>query len=151
MIRYDLICEQGHEFDAWFSDSASYDEQAKRGFVECMHCGSAKVEKQIMAPNIGAKSNRRNELAPHAPQAMMTPPADPRMQAMMQMMREMRSHVEANAENVGDNFAEEARKQHYNETEKRGIYGNATPGDARALIEEGIEVMPLPRLPEDGN
>jgi hypothetical protein len=147
MIRYDLICDKGHEFDGWFSTSDTYDAQAKRGFVECSHCGSTKVQKQIMAPRIGAKSNRKAE----APQRMMAGPADQRMQQMMQFMREMRKHVEMNAENVGDKFAEEARKMHYNETEKRGIYGEATTEDARELIEEGIEVMPLPRLPEDGN
>ncbi len=156
MIRYDLICDKGHEFDAWFSNSDAYDTQVRRGYVECSHCGTNKVEKQIMAPNIPAKSNKKVDVAPQAipqtiPQTMMTPPADPRMQAMMQMMREMRKHVEANAENVGNKFAEEARKQHYNETEKRGIYGSATPDDARALIDEGIEVLPLPVLPEDGN
>jgi hypothetical protein len=147
MIRYDLICEHGHAFDAWFANSAAYDTQRKRGFVECAHCGTNKVEKQIMAPNIGAKSNRK----PEAAVALMAPPADPRMQAMMQMMREMRRHVEANAENVGEKFAEEARKQHYNEAERHGIYGSASPEDAKALVEEGIEVYPLPVLPEDGN
>jgi hypothetical protein len=147
MIRYDLICDKGHEFDAWFSDSAAYDKQVKRGLVECAHCGSIKIEKQLMAPGIPAKSNKKSD----ASQRMMSAPADPRMQAMMKMMREVRAHVEKNAENVGDSFAEEARKIHYNEAEKRGIYGNATPDQARELIEEGIDVAPLPRLPEDGN
>jgi hypothetical protein len=147
MIRYDLICDKGHEFDGWFSDSAAYDSQAKRGLVECVHCGSSKIEKQLMAPGIPAKSNRKVE----ASQRMMSTPTDPRMQAMMQAMREVRAHVEKIAENVGDSFAEEARKIHYNEAEKRGIYGNATPDQARELIEEGIDVAPLPRLPEDGN
>jgi hypothetical protein len=147
MIRYDLICDKGHDFDAWFSDSAAYDKQVKRGLVECVHCGSIKIEKQLMAPGIPTKSNRKSEPM----QRMTTAPADPRMQAMMTMMREFRSHVEKNAENVGDKFAEEARKIHYNEADKRGIYGNATPEQAQELIEEGIEVAPLPRLPEDGN
>jgi hypothetical protein len=148
MIRYDLICDKGHEFDGWFSDSASYDTQRKRGFVECAHCGSATVDKQIMAPNVGAKGNRK---ADATPARMMTPPSDPRMQMMIKMMREMRAHVEKTAENVGDKFADEARKIHYKESEARGIYGNASMDDAKALLEEGIEVMPLPVLPEDGN
>ncbi len=147
MIRYGLICDKGHEFDGWFSDSAAYDKQRKRGFVECTHCGSGKIEKQIMAPNIGAKGNRKS--GEH--QGVMTPPTDPRMQAMIKVMREMRDLVEKTAENVGDKFADEARKIHYNESEKRGIYGSATAEDAISLVEEGIEVMPLPRLPEDGN
>jgi hypothetical protein len=145
MIRYDLICDKGHEFDAWFSDSAAYDTQRKRGFVECSVCGSIKVEKQLMRPNVGAKSSKKNDSRP------MVGGTDPRMQQMMSMMREFRAHVEKNAENVGDKFAEEARKIHYKESEERGIYGNATPDEARGLIEEGIEVHPLPRLPEDSN
>jgi hypothetical protein len=147
MIHYDLICDQGHEFDGWFSNSAAYDTQAERGLVACTHCGSAKVQKQIMAPGIPAKSNRKSG----APQRMAAGPIDPRMAAMMQMMRDYRKHVETHAENVGDKFAEEARKIHYNETEARGIYGNASSDDAKALIEEGIEVHPIPVLPEDGN
>ena len=147
MIRYDLICAKGHEFDGWFSDSAAYDRQAKRGFVECTHCGTNKVQKQLMAPGIPAKSNRKSEPS----QVLVAGPVDPRMKAMLQMMREMRSHVEKNSENVGDKFAEEARKIHYGETKERGIFGNATMTEARELIDEGIEVHPLPRLPEEGN
>ncbi len=148
MIRYDLICDKGHAFDGWFSDSAAYDTQRKRGYVECTHCGSVKIDKQLMAPNVGKKSNRS---AGGDAQRMMTQPTDPRMQAMLKMMRDVRTHVEKTAENVGDKFAEEARKIHYDESEKRGIYGNATLEDAKSLIEEGITVMPLPALPEDGN
>ncbi len=147
MIRYDLICDKGHEFDGWFRDSAGYDQQAGRGLVACTLCGTAKVEKQLMAPGIPAKSNRANA----APLKMMAGPADPRAQMLMKMMRELRQNVEENAEYVGARFADEARKIHYDEAEKRGIYGEATADDAAALIEEGIEVHPLPRLPEDGN
>ncbi len=147
MIRYDLICDKGHEFDGWFRDSATYDKQARRGFVACSVCGSSKVEKQLMAPGIPAKSNRKDEV----PQRMVAGPVDPRVAMMMKMMREMRQHVEENADYVGDKFAEEARKIHFAEAEARGIYGEATADEATALIEEGIEVFPLPRLPEDGN
>lgn len=147
MIRYDLMCDQGHAFDGWFRDSAAYDAQAARGLVACSVCGSLKVEKQLMAPGISMKSNRRAE----APQRMAAGPLDPRAQHMIQMMRQMRAEVEKNADYVGDRFAEEARRIHYHEAEKRGIYGEATPDDAKSLIEEGIEVHPLPRLPEDGN
>lgn len=147
MIRYDLICEKGHKFDGWFSNSDAYDTQVKRRQVECGHCGSTRIDKQLMAPGIPAKSNRKSDVT----KPMMAGPVDPRAQVMMQMMREMRVHVEKTSENVGDNFAEEARKIHYNETRKRGIYGQATPVEARELVEEGIEVHPLPSLPEDGN
>lgn len=160
MIRYDLICDKGHGFDGWFSDSAAYDEQAKRGLVACIHCGSAKVEKQLMAPGIPVKSNRRKEgptrpapVAASVPSAqpMLAGAFDPRQEKLIQMMREVRKAVEENAEYVGNRFAEEARKIHYDESEKRGIYGETTAEDARELIEEGIAIHPLPVLPEDGN
>jgi hypothetical protein len=147
MIRYDLRCEKGHEFDGWFSNSDAYDTQVKKHLVECTICGSVKIEKQLMAPGIPTKSNRKSDVA----RPMAAGPVDPRAQMMMQMMREYRAHVEKTAENVGDNFAEEARKIHYKEKEARGIFGQATPVEAAELIEEGIEVHPLPVLPEDGN
>ena len=147
MIRYDLVCDKGHEFDGWFRDSAGYDQQAGRGLVACTLCGSAKVDKQLMAPGIPAKTNRKSG----TPLKMAAGPVDPRAQKLIKMMRELRQNVEENAEYVGARFADEARKIHYDEAEKRGIYGEATADDATALIEEGIEVHPLPRLPEDGN
>jgi hypothetical protein len=147
MIRYDLICEDGHEFDGWFSDSAAFDEQSLRGLVSCIHCGSTKVEKQLMAPGIPVKGNRKVE----ATKPMLASTFDPRQQKLIQLMREVRKAVEENAEYVGNKFADEARKIHYEEAEKRGIYGETTTSDARALIEEGIEIHPLPVLPEDGN
>ena len=147
MIRYDLVCDKGHEFDGWFRDSDTYDKQAKRGLVSCTHCGTAKIQKQIMAPGIPSKSNKKSDSAVRVSGGT----ADPRAQAMMQMMRDYRKHIETNAENVGNNFAEEARKIHYKETKERGIYGQTTPDDAAALIEEGIDIHPIPVLPEDGN
>jgi hypothetical protein len=147
MIRYDLTCSKGHEFDGWFRDSAGFDAQSKHGLVACSLCGSIEVEKQLMAPGIAAKSNRK--MGP--PQKLVAGAIDGRSQALMAMMREMRKSVEANAEYVGGKFAEEARKIHYDEAEKRGIYGEASPQDTKALVDEGIEVHPLPRLPEDGN
>ncbi|MFO1034993.1 MAG: DUF1178 family protein [Hyphomicrobiales bacterium] len=157
MIRYDLICDKGHEFDGWFSDSDSFEKQARRGLVACSHCGSIRVEKQLMAPRLGARSTKKegtgvsSSPSPSPSHAMMAGPADPRLQAMVKMVRDLRAHVEKTAENVGDRFAEEARKIHYGETEERGIYGSASRDEAQALIEEGIDVHPLPRLPEDGN
>jgi hypothetical protein len=147
MIHYDLTCNHGHDFDGWFPSSAAFDSQAEHGLVACSVCGSAQISKQLMAPGIASKANKKDE----TPRTMVAGPVDPRMQMMMQMMREMRKSVEANAEYVGPKFADEARKIHYQETEKRGIYGEATPHEAEALIEEGIAVHPLPRLPEDGN
>ena len=147
MIRYDLVCEKGHEFDGWFRDSDTYDKQAKRGLVSCTHCGTAKIQKQIMAPGIASKSNKKSDNAVRMSAGLV----DPRAAAMVQMMRDYRKHVETNAENVGNNFAEEARKIHYKETKERGIYGNTSSEEAAGLIEEGIEIHPIPVLPEDGN
>ena len=146
MIRYDLVCEKGHEFDGWFSNSDAYDTQAKRGLVSCTICNTNKIQKQLMAPGIPAKSNRKPDR-----QAMTAGLADPRYAEMMKLMRDYKKHVEATSENVGENFAEEARKMHFNEKEKRGIYGEATREEAVELLEEGIAIQPLPVLPEDGN
>ena len=140
MIHYDLICDKGHAFDGWFRNSAAYDEQAGRGLVTCSHCGSAKVEKQLMAPGIPVKSNRRSDSS----KQMVAAPADPRLAELMTMMREMRRHVEQNAEYVGDRFAEEARKMHYGDAPERGIRGQASSQERESLLEEGIEVVPLP-------
>ena len=147
MIRYDLICDKGHTFDGWFRDSAAYDAQAERGLVSCTTCGSVKIEKQLMAPGIPAKANTKSEL----PKTMVAGPVDPRLAAMMQMVRDMRKHVEENADYVGDKFAEEARKIHYEEAEQRGIYGEATADEAKGLIDDGVEFMPIPVFPDDQN
>jgi hypothetical protein len=147
MIKYDLICDKGHEFDGWFRDSAAFEKQSKRRLISCTVCGSDEVTKQLMAPGIPVKSNRK----PETSQTMLAGAVDTRTQKLMQIMREVRKNIEANAEYVGDRFADEARKIHYAESEKRGIYGEAKLEDAQALIDEGIEVHPLPRLPEDSN
>ncbi len=159
MIRYTLSCERGHEFESWFANSAAYDKQAKRGLVTCPLCNSAKVEKTIMAPNLAPRLARTDVAEPAAPPA--TPPAAPAKGpvAMMspperelrQKLKELRDHVTKNATNVGAKFPEEARKIHYGETEHRSIYGEASPQEAKALHEEGIEFHPLPTLPDDQN
>lgn len=147
MIRYALRCKKGHEFEAWFKSSAAYDEQAKGGKVLCAVCGSKKVEKALMAPNV---SSRKAEPIPVA----QTPPGDKRddmRREIITMMRKLRAEVEKNAEYVGPQFAEEARKIHHEEAPARGIYGEASPDDVRELREEGIEFYPLPAVPEDHN
>ena len=146
MIHYDLQCDKGHLFDGWFASSDAYDKQALHGVVECTICGSTKVEKQLMAPGIPARSNKKSNIVP-----MHRGPTDPRHAQMMQMMREYRKHVDANSEDVGAGFAEEARKIHYKESEERGIRGQATRDEVMELVEEGIDVHPLPMLPEEGN
>jgi hypothetical protein len=152
MIRYQLQCDAEHGFEAWFANSAAYDKQAKRRLVACPHCGSTKVEKSIMAPNVGAKGNKKAEVTPNLKAANSTAAQEtPSFAELRALMKRMRQEVEAKAEYVGPNFAEEARKIHYEETEARGIYGEATPEDATALQEEGIEFYPLPPAPEEHN
>jgi hypothetical protein len=160
MIRYQLKCDRRHEFEAWFSSSAAYDRQAKRGQVSCPKCGSANVQKAMMAPSIAKRTKRRkSEKAPEAQpaQTQAPPPATAdthRLAAhgdLLGAMRKLRAEIEAKSEYVGQRFPEEARKIHYEETPARGIHGEATSDEARALIEEGIEFYPLPVLPEDQN
>ncbi len=138
MIRYALQCDGGHGFEAWFGASADYDDQAARGLVECPHCGSRGVSKQIMAPAVAG--TRRSALS-----------ADPaRLRTLMtQAAREVRSHVEANFDYVGDAFAREARDIHEGRSEKREIYGEATPAEVKKLRDDGVPCAPLPSLPPD--
>jgi hypothetical protein len=160
MIRYTLSCERGHEFESWFANSGAYDKQAKRGLVTCPSCGSAKVEKTIMAPKImGPRLARADVAEPSSPHpAPPTTPAKAPLSVMSsperelrQKLKELRDHVTKNANYVGTKFPEEARKIHYGETEHRSIYGEASPEEAKALHEEGIEFHPLPVLPDDQN
>ncbi len=152
MIRYRLKCEKRHEFEGWFASSTAFDKQAKRGQVTCPRCGTHKVEKALMTPGIGKgakrKRNQKNPAPAPAQQEVHRLAAHGELAAAM---RKLRSEVEAKSEYVGERFSEEARKIHYEETPARGIYGEATRDEARALSEEGIEFFPLPILPEDQN
>lgn len=155
MINYALACDAGHEFESWFPSSGSYDAQVAAGLVTCPVCDSAKVEKRLMAPAV-ARTDRASAV-PAAPQPAAAPPAAP--VALMSeperqvraMLRAVREHVQRTSEHVGARFAEEARRIHYGESETRAIYGEASREDARALLEEGIAVHPLPVLPDDRN
>ena len=149
MIRYALNCDQGHEFESWFPSSSAYDKQAKRGLLSCPHCGSAKIDKAIMAPRL---SGTNREAAPEAP-APKNPVAmlSPQEREIRTKLKELRDHLTKNAENVGQKFPEQARKMHYGEIEHRSIYGEASPEEAKGLAEEGVEFHPLPILPDDKN
>jgi hypothetical protein len=159
MIRYTLRCERGHAFESWFQSSSAYDSQARRKLVSCPACGSVKVEKAIMAPQIARKSKGTDVALPQptAVDATTETPAIamPLMLAQERELRaklkELRDHITKNADNVGPKFPTEARKMHYGDIEHRPIYGEASPEEARSLVEEGIEVSPLPVLPEDRN
>jgi hypothetical protein len=156
MIHYTLICAKGHEFDSWFPNSAAFDRQAKRELVTCPHCGSAKVEKAIMAPRLSSSKKRKAPAetpvsAAPAPEKAPVAMISPQEQEIRSKLKELREHLTKNADNVGQKFPEEARKMHYGEIEHRSIYGEASPKDAKELAEEGIEFHPLPILPEERN
>jgi hypothetical protein len=148
MIKYALACEQAHEFESWFPTSDAFEAQRKRGLVTCPFCDSAKVEKQIMAPSL---TRGEKAVAPAPPEPQPVAALSEKDRELRAMVRALREHVMASAENVGRGFAEEARRMHYGETEQRSIYGEANGEEARALLEEGIEVMPLPIVPDDRN
>jgi hypothetical protein len=157
MIRYALNCEHSHAFESWFQSSAAYDKQVKRALVTCPICGSAKVEKAIMAPRLGrAETAETPRLPPapatppvpaNAPVAVMSPPE----RELRKKLKELREHITKNADYVGPRFPEQARKIHYGETEHRSIYGEASPDEAKELHDEGIAFHPLPILPDEFN
>jgi hypothetical protein len=135
MIRYALACEAGHEFEGWFSASEDFDDQAGRGLLACPVCDTRAVRKQIMAPSVAGSTRREADETP-ARRAMM-----------MEVMGRVRAHVQANFDYVGDTFAKEARAIHEGRSEERGIYGEATPTEVKALVADGVPVAPLPPEP----
>jgi hypothetical protein len=137
VIRFSLSCGQDHGFEGWFRDNEAFEQQAAAGQIACPTCGDTAVRKAIMAPAVA-----RTDTMAAAERAQK------RMAVMMQVMRQVRQHVEKNFENVGPKFAEEARRIHHGEAEKRDIWGQATPDEAKELHEEGVPVAPLPEVPE---
>ncbi|QCI64472.1 DUF1178 family protein [Phreatobacter stygius] len=150
MIKYALACDSAHEFESWFPSSDSFDQQLKRGLVTCPACGSAKVGKTIMAPQV-ARKDRAAVAAPRPDEPRKVAMVSPEEQELRAKIKELRDHLVANSDAVGDKFAEEARKIHYGETEHRSIHGSATPEEARELADEGIEFHALPVLPDERN
>lgn len=139
MIRYALICEHDHGFEAWFGSSSDYDDQSARGLVECPVCASTSVTKQIMAPSVAG--TKKTAPAGDVAAKMQT--------FMMEAAREVRAHVEQNFDYVGDAFAREARDIHEGRSEKREIYGEATAAEVKKLKDDGVPCAPLPSLPPD--
>ncbi|MGW9231461.1 DUF1178 family protein [Pseudorhizobium sp. NPDC055634] len=142
MIRYSLVCDNAHDFEGWFSGSADFDRQVEAGLLTCPVCNSAAISKSLMAPSVSTARKKEEKQAV----AM-----DIAQKQVMAKIREAVAAIKANAEDVGEKFPEEARKIHYGEADARGIIGQASFADVRELIEEGIEVAPLPALPEDAN
>lgn len=147
MIRYTLTCADGHQFESWFQSADAFDALAARGLVSCAICGGGDVRKALMAPRV----------ATHDPEAPTPTPPTPEMRAPLstpankteEMLRAMRDHLARHSTYVGGRFAAEARAMHLHETDARMIHGEAAPDEARALIEEGVPIMPLPFLPPD--
>jgi hypothetical protein len=162
MIRYALICDEGHSYESWFATSSSFDMQAKRRLVSCPVCGSTRVEKQIMAPAVqGARketevaSQETNvpetsavEPAPDESQSALSTEPSRKLRALVHALHE---EVKTKTEDVGNRFALEARKIHYGDAQERGIRGTTTPQESAALSDEGISVHALPALPDDLN
>jgi hypothetical protein len=155
MILYRLRCSKGHEFESWFKDSKTYERQEKKSLIGCAVCGDASISRALMAPRLGKGGNKVEVEMPAAPAAPPAPVPEQQMAALARHMpkelREallkVRAEVEKNCEHVGDKFAEEARKIHYGESDKRGIYGETSEEEAAALADEGIEFGRLPWIP----
>jgi hypothetical protein len=149
MILYQLQCEAEHDFEAWFRDSGAFDDQAERGLLACPMCGSAKVSKALMAPRIGGtRQNAAPETLPAKVDAKEVQVSAEAV-ALRQQLVEIRQKIEDSCDYVGPQFAEEARKIHYGETDPKGIYGETSADEAKALKEEGIEFGAVPWLPKE--
>jgi hypothetical protein len=163
MIKYQLICDQNHEFEGWFQASAAFDAQAESGLLRCPLCDSDQVKRALMTPNL-ASPKRRKAIEP--PLADLAPkPANPTLAqqlappteseqvqafgAALAELRQLQQKITRDCRDVGDNFAEEARKIHYGEAEADGIYGRTTHEEREALEDEGIDVLDMPWLPPD--
>ena len=142
MIKFDLICDEQHRFEAWFGSNADFDAQRDAGLVSCPHCGSVAVEKALMAPSVSTARKK---------DAAMQLAMNTNQKAAMDQLRKAVKAIRDNSEDVGARFPEEARKIHYGESEERGIIGQASPDEVKSLVDEGVNVAPLPDLPEEKN
>ena len=143
MIRYNLICNNDHNFESWFKDSTSCNDQIKSKNVLCPECNSNLVTKALMSPRIpkkGSNNNQENTILSNG-----------RNNNLNDAIRKIRDEIKKNSEYVGKEFPEEARKIHYHESEERSIYGEATAKDIKELHEEGIDIIHIPNLPDDKN
>ena len=159
MIRYQLGCANDHSFESWFRDSAAFDAQVDGSLLSCPVCGTDSVTKSIMAPAVVGAAGRR-DVGSVAGQTIEVPPTrdeadtailDDRHRAVRTALRELRAKILSGGEDVGPRFPDEARRMHEGDTPARQIYGQATPQEARGLLEDGILVLPVPVLPEELN
>ena len=131
MIKYNLVCECGKDFESWFSSSTEYDVLKKRKLVNCIYCNSTSIKKSIMSPNLPVKSQKKSKKVQLE-------------QNIKKQLLNFRRYIEKNCKNVGDNFPQEARNIHYDKKTSKGIYGKATQEETNELLEEGIEVGTIP-------
>ena len=141
MIRYDLVCENEHFFESWFKDSKSYQMQLDANEIVCPECDSSNISKSLMAPGIPKKTNTKNSNVI----------ANSSSRSINDAIRKIRDEIKKNSEYVGDQFPEEARKIHYNEAEMRSIYGKASKKEITELVDEGIDIIQIPEIPDDKN
>jgi hypothetical protein len=145
MIVYDLACCDGHRFEGWFGSSADFEDQRARGLLACPTCGASDVTKAPMAPAVPAKGNSRQEvLPPQASRPMANTPLPPEMQQALKALAKAQAEALKSSTWVGDKFAEETRRMHYGERDEAPIHGQASLAEAKALIDEGVPVAPLP-------
>lgn len=139
-MKFQLECKNNHQFEAWFRSNDDFDKQQKRGLLECPMCGTHQVSKTLMAPSV-TTGRSKDKIAVAAGQAAQ--------QQMLAKMMELAKEVKSKADNVGEKFPEEARKIHYGESEARAIYGKATSEEVSELVDEGVDILPLPDVPDD--
>ena len=141
MIRYDLVCENEHFFESWFKDSKSYQKQLEANEIACPKCNNSNISKSLMAPGISKKTNTKNGNVI----------ANSSSSSINNAIRKIRDEIKKDSEYVGDQFPEEARKIHYNEAEMRSIYGKASKKEITELVDEGIDIIQIPEIPDDKN
>ena len=141
MISFNLICDNSHAFEAWFGSSDDFETQKKQGLITCPYCGSEAITKTLMTPNIGVKNNQKSDDQQQKHSVKMAP-------EMLAKYREMQAMIEKEYDDVGSDFAEEARKIHYGEVPERGIYGKTSEDEAKDLLDEGIAIARMPVLPK---
>ena len=149
MIRYSLVCSNAHEFEGWFRSSEDFDVQSSAGLCACPDCGSTSVAKALMRPNVTTSEMRA--VAPVVAEDKPSVTVPPEAREFLEKLKEIKAALLDGSENVGKRFAEEARRIHFGEAPIRAVHGEATEEDARALMEEGVDILPLPVLPGERN
>ena len=138
MIKYNLICKCGKNFESWFATSKEFDSLCKKKLINCIYCGSFSIKKSVMSPNLASKSNKISKKSSEE-------------KNLKKQLVNFRNYIEKNCEDVGENFTREARNIHYDKRTSKGIYGKATPEETSELLEEGIEVATIPWVDKSEN